>query len=291
MSIVTLAIGESGTGKTYSLRNLDPASSLLLSAISKPLPFRSGAWGVFDKDANPHGNIVVTDDPATIIAAMKKTQRKVIVVDDFQYVMANEFMRRSDEGGYQKFTDIGRHAWDILRAAAHLAPDVRVYVLAHSTTDEGGTTKLKTVGRMLDEKISIEGMVTIVLRAVVAGDDYRFATRNSGSDTVKTPFGMFEDAAIDNDLAMVDDAIVAYYGIGAASAAPKPKRAAEAKPALNDVHPAARDRRGPESPNPEPVAAMGDRLPPDDDPSVGAEPAPAPLPKKLPNGRAIHGRT
>lgn len=212
MSITTMILGQSGTGKTTSLRNLDPEQTLLIQAVKKPLPYRSGTWKPVTKE-NPSGSIFVCDLAATIVGAMKRTKRKVIVIDDFQYVMANEFMRRSAEKGFDKFTEIGKNAWDILSEAARLPDDVRVYVLSHVENTDDGRTKIKTIGRMLDEKITLEGMVSIVLKTVVQDGQYLFSTRNNGSDTVKTPMGMFDADLIDNDLAAVDSAIYQYYGL------------------------------------------------------------------------------
>lgn len=211
MSTVTMVLGESGTGKTTSLRNMNPAETLLIQAVKKPLPFRATDWQRFDREANKGGNIFQTDSPAEIIHLLKGTRRKVIVIDDFQYVMANEFMRRTSERGFDKFTEIGKNAWDILNAAASLLDDTRVYILSHVETTDQGRTKIKTIGKMLDEKITLEGMVTIVLRTLVRDGQYLFSTRNNGSDTVKTPMGLFDSEAIDNDLAAVDQAIHSYY--------------------------------------------------------------------------------
>jgi len=210
MSIATLVIGESGTGKTSSLRNFNAADTLLIQPVKKPIPFKSVGWAYINSD-NVAGNILVTDDSNRIIAAMKKTRRKVIILDDFQYVLANEYMRRSEERGYDKFTDIGRHAWDILSAASALPDDVRVYILGHTQSDEFGKTRVKTIGKMLDEKIVVEGMFSIVLKTAVTNGQYLFTTRNNGSDTVKSPIGMFEDEQIENDLASVDQAICNYF--------------------------------------------------------------------------------
>lgn len=212
MSIAVMVLGESGTGKSTSLRNLKPEETLLIQAVRKPLPFRAAGWAPYNK-VTKKGQIITTDTPAHIEGAMRTIDRPVVVVDDFQYVLANEFMRRSDEKGFEKFTDIGRHAWDILRAAADLADTRRVYILAHTASDEFGRTKMKTIGKLLDEKITPEGLVTIVLRTVVRDGQYLFATQNSGSDTTKSPMGMFADLLIDNDLAAVDSAICDYYGI------------------------------------------------------------------------------
>ena len=206
MSISTIILGESGTGKTTSIRNLNPDEVALIQVIKKPLPFRSTGWTPY-----------VTDNWEKIIKGMNlavEKGRKIIVIDDFQYVMANEFMRRSQERGFDKFTEIGNHAWEIFNVAGTLPDDVRVYLLSHTQESDNGTVKLKTIGKMLDEKITPEGMFTIVLRTVVSDGQHFFRTRNSGNDTVKSPIGLFETDIIDNDLAFVDKEICNYYSIG-----------------------------------------------------------------------------
>lgn len=210
MSIAILILGQSGTGKSTSLRNLNPVDVLLIQAIKKPLPFRSKDWQPLTKDG---GNVYVCDAAAKICQVIEKTQKQIIVIDDFQYVMANEFMRRTAERGFDKFTDIGKSAWDIFNAASAAADGKRIYILSHTEQSESGVTKLKTIGKMLDEKITLEGMVTICLRTSVTNGVYEFSTQNNGSDTVKSPIGLFESERIDNDLAEVDAAIVEYYGL------------------------------------------------------------------------------
>lgn len=214
MSIATFVLGESGTGKTTSLRNLHPSETLLIQSIKKPLPFRSSGWAYVSKDG---GNMIVSDQSNKIIEAMHKTRRPIIVLDDFQYILANEFMRRTEERGYDKFTEIGRHAWDILCAASELPDYVRVYILSHTETSDAGRIKAKTIGRMLDEKITIEGLLSIVMRTCVINGQYLFSTRNNGQDTVKTPLGLFEADHIENDIAAVDQAICGYYNLKAAA--------------------------------------------------------------------------
>ena len=216
MSIATLILGQSGTGKTTSLRNLDPAHTLLIQAVKKPLPFRSDGWGWFHKENKPHGNVFVSDNADQIIKMMKGTRRDVIVLDDFQYILANEFMRRvldkeTGNAAFAKYNEIAHNAWSILMAASQLPDHKRVYILGHTHEDENGRVKAKTIGKLLDEKITIEGLLTIVLRTAVINGQYLFSTKNNGADTVKAPMGLFEDEHIDNDLAAVDAAIFGYY--------------------------------------------------------------------------------
>lgn len=207
MATVTLILGKSGSGKSTSMRNLYPKGCGLIQVIGKRLPFKgAGAWD---------GRTVVTDDYRKMIGAAQKMAGKVpvIVIDDFQYLLANEFMRRSDETGFGKFTEIGRHCWDVFDSLLHLPDDVRVYILSHTEETDDGQTKMKTIGKLLDEKITLEGLVTIVLRTAVLDGQHLFRTRNNGSDTTKAPMGMFDDDLIDNDLAAVDAAICDYYQI------------------------------------------------------------------------------
>lgn len=217
MSTAVLILGESGTGKSTSLRNLDPTKTLLIQSIGKPLPFKAKGWKA-RRTLKDEGNVIQTDDAALMEKLLRTSPHEAVVIDDFQYVMANEYMRRTGETGFQKFTDIGKSAWNVLSAATQLDPRRRVYILSHTATDDSGRTKIKTIGKMLDEKITLEGMVTIVLRTAVRDGQYTFSTQNDGSDTTKSPMGMFADRFIPNDLAAVDAAICEYYDLAATAA-------------------------------------------------------------------------
>lgn len=214
MSVAIMVLGQSGTGKTTSLRHMDPSQTLLIQVISKPLPFRTKEWKPVSKDG---GNIIVASKSDLICQALRKTSRPVIVVDDLQYLLATEFMERAHEKGYDKFTEMARHYYDVLTTAMTLPADKRVYLLSHTDTSESGQVKAKTIGKLLDEKITVEGLVTIVVRTHVINGQYVFSTRNSGQDTVKTPLGLFDDEHIPNDLMEVDKAITAYYELSQAA--------------------------------------------------------------------------
>ena len=212
MSYSTLILGESGTGKTASLRNLDPTKTLLIQPVRKPLPFRAKGWKEC-RAKGDGGNIFVSDIADQIIRAMHATKAEVIVIDDFQYILANMFMLKRNERGFDKFTALAGAGFDICSAASALAPEKRVYILAHTQTDDTGVVKIKTLGKLLDEKIVLEGLFTTVLRTHVEQGQYKFSTQNNGSDTVKSPLGMFSEQFIENDLAAVDAVICEYYGL------------------------------------------------------------------------------
>lgn len=206
MGVLVYILGRSGTGKSFSMRNFDKGKLGVINVQGKILPFKGS--GKFE--------IINTDDSAKIVKGIEDLSKKYhsIVVDDFQYVMANEFMRRAAERGYDKFTEIARHAWDIADCVRMLPNDVIVYVMCHTDSDQDGFEKLKTIGKLLDEKIVLEGMSTIVLKTAVSDGQYMFLTQNNGKDTVKSPEGMFPAYAIDNDLNYVDQKIRSYYELG-----------------------------------------------------------------------------
>ena len=206
MGVLVYVLGRSGTGKSYSMRNFDKKKLGVVNVQGKILPFK-GAGAI---------ETVNTDQSDEIVKAIERLAKshESIVVDDYQYVMANEFMRRAAERGYDKFTEIARHAWDIADCVRKLPSDVIVYIMCHTDTDNEGTERLKTIGRLLDEKICLEGMSTIVLKTNVSDGQYTFLTQNNGKDTVKSPAGMFPSYAIDNDLNYVDEKIRNYYELG-----------------------------------------------------------------------------
>lgn len=237
MAQLVFILGRSGTGKSYSLRNIPKHMLALINVQGKLLPFKGAA----DIDQ------IITDDSNEILKALENfaQDHEIIVIDDYQYIMSNEFMRRSYEKGYDKFTEIARHAWDVANKVRELPAHVNVYIMCHTDRDDDGNEKIKTIGKLLDEKICLEGLSTIVLKTNVSDGQYTFLTQNNGKDTVKSPAGMFPAYAIENDLWYVDQKIRNYYGMkGHVSDAEMAAADQEvAKPEIEKPDPAARRRR------------------------------------------------
>ena len=205
MAQKVLILGDSGTGKSASLRNFKPEEVLVINSAGKPLPFKNHFESV-----TPAFNKLTSD----VLKAMDSTSKKVIIIDDAQYIMSFQYMRRIKENGWDKWNDIQGDFFNIIQHCDELPADTIVYILSHIQRDEEGREKLKTMGKMLDEKITLEGLFTVVLKTSVADGQYCFITQNSGKDTVKSPIGMFDSYAIDNDLKYVDTKIRNYYEIG-----------------------------------------------------------------------------
>jgi len=202
MGIPVLILGESGSGKTYSIKNMDP-EKVGVFLVEKPrLPFRKQFKTV--QGANYF----------VILKALAEPKLKQYVIDDSQYLLVNEFFDRANETGYQKFTDMALNFRNLIHFVIRKVPDdVIVYFLHHTDTDANGKIKAKTIGRMLDEKLTVEGLFDIVLRTAMTPEGHVFLTQSTGSDTVKTPEEMFPENQIPNDLAVVDKAIRTYYGM------------------------------------------------------------------------------
>ena len=200
-----LILGESGTGKSASMRNLDVSSTLVINVDGKPLPFKSKL------------KTVSGDNPEVICMTLRQVANdpkiKTVVIDDSQFVMANEFMRRCRETGYNKFVEIGQHFFTILDTVRSMPDDKTVFFLHHIELDQFGNTKAKTIGKMLDSVITLESKFTVVLQTAVVNGKYLFSTHNSGSNTVKSPMGMFADDYIDNDLKYVCDKLDEFYTV------------------------------------------------------------------------------
>ena len=206
MAQKVLIMGESGTGKSTSMRNCDPAITAVVNPVGKPLPFKNH-FETLD-------NVTDAREIIKYIKEQVKAGKKLIVVDDFQYILAIPYMNRIKETGWDKYNDFGANYFEIIDVCKDLPDDVVVAYMTHLETLDNGLTTVKLIGKLLREKITIEGLFTIVLRTGVYEAKYYFYTQNSGKDTVKSPLGMFQNYAIDNDLNYVYDKIKNYYELG-----------------------------------------------------------------------------
>lgn len=201
MGLPVLIIGDSGSGKSASMRNFSPDEVGIFNVASKPLPFRK--------------NLAKIDMAGyqQIVKSLQTPKLKRYVIDDSQYLLCFEMFATAKDTGYQKFTDMALHFYNLLQfIICNTPPDCIVYFLHHTEQTIDGKLKAKTIGKMLDEKLTVEGLFSIVLLCMTDGINHKFITQSDGRSTAKSPMEMFP-LEIDNDLKLVDDTIRSYYGM------------------------------------------------------------------------------
>ena len=214
MALPVLVIGRSGSGKTFSLKNFGADEVGVISVEKGRLPFKSDIKVVripknFDDGAQQNYAALNVAKYAWIMRAIRSAKAKAVVIDDSQYLMANELFDRAYEKGFDKFVQMAVNFRNLIHFINDLDDDNKiVYFLHHSELDADGREKVKTIGKMLDEKLTVEGCFDIVLYC----QDHKFFTQSNGQSTAKSPEGMF-DLEIPNDLKAVDTAIREYYGM------------------------------------------------------------------------------
>lgn len=229
MACQTLCIyGESGMGKSTSLRNLNPETTFIISTTGKPLPFRG--WKkkyipfVINKETKEiTGNYYISSNWESILKILKIINSKLpnietVVIDDMQYILSYEFVDRATEIGYSKFSELAQHLMEILRYSEQMRDDCTMCFLTHcenTGTEIDPKYVIKTIGKLLSEKVTLEGLFTYIFFAKTEeGDDgkmeYKLVTNNDGKCLAKTPMGMFEELEIDNDLAQILQIIKEY---------------------------------------------------------------------------------
>lgn len=224
MANLIAIVGASGVGKSSSIRNLDSTQTFIINVASKPLPFKGwrSKYSIWNKD-NPTGNYINTSNVQTIGQILnyintKRPEIKNVIIEDSQYLMAFEYMDRAQEKGFQKFSDIAQKFYNVLKAGIMMRDDLNVIMTCHSenvgTADEP-QFKIKTLGKMLDNSITVEGLFTYVFFAGIRrGEDdkpeYVFQTHSDGTTTAKSPMGCFEEDYIPNDLEYVLEKIAEY---------------------------------------------------------------------------------
>lgn len=208
MGIGVLIIGKSGSGKSTSLRNFKKDEVGIINVISKPLPFKN----VNDLQT------VDTDNYADIKSILTKSKTKSVVIDDAGYLITNQFMRKHANAGggnavFSLYNDIADNYWSLTEIVKGLPNEKIVYFMMHEDKNDFGDIKPKTIGKLIDEKVCLEGLFSIVLRAKKVDKNYYFFTQSTENDVAKSPIGMFDELYIDNDLKKVDDIIREFYNL------------------------------------------------------------------------------
>lgn len=226
MGLPILIAGESGSGKSRSILNLNPKETYIINVSGKELPHKDLYKNYKEATKeNPLGNMLITDNAANIVKTIKyvsekRAEVKTLVVDDNQYIGAFEYFRRAYEKAYyDKYTDIGVNMFNIIMEIKAARKDLKVFILNHieEAVDIQGVSKIKakTLGKVIDNKLTYEGLFTIVLGTEVEEMNgkltYNFITQSNGGTTFKSPEGMFEGFKIPNDLQSVVEAIDNYY--------------------------------------------------------------------------------
>ena len=214
MGIPILLASSSGKGKTTSIRNMDPKETFLINVLNKPLPFRSKGWVNVEQDKE-NGNIYSTDNSDIVIAVIKKAVEKGyknIVIDDGTFILLNEFMNRISEKSFDKFSEIGKHIYNLIDTIKKLPQDVCVVLIWHTEESNYGDLKLKSAGKLVEEKIDIPAQFTISLLANIENGEYVFKTNRTNNSFAKSPMEMFDDI-IPNDMNFVINTIRKYYNL------------------------------------------------------------------------------
>lgn len=215
MGVIVEVLGESGVGKSTSLGDFDEGEVGIFNVAGKPLPFRKKL------------PMVQRADYATIARTLDANNLNCYVIDDAGYLMQFDNFRRASQKGYDKFVDMAVSFEQILQAASATDDDTVVYFLMHPEYDENGRMRTKSIGKMLSEKLCIEGLFPIVLVAKRDEDGYYFETQTDGRTPAKSPMGMFPEQRVPNDLKAVDAAIREYWGLKPLKAAKKPAKPAK----------------------------------------------------------------
>lgn len=205
MGKCVIVYGRSGVGKSRSLKEFKEDEIYLVNVLGKPLPFKGGFRMVSE-----------TADVQTIMKGLSKMPCKIAVIDDAGYLMTKMFMDGHGGGDqFKLYNNIADTIWSLISfiQSPAVSPDAIVYLIFHEETNDDGTNKIRTIGKLLDQKVCLEGMATVVLRAVVKGDKHVFVTQNDGFSIAKSPEGMFSEVEIDNDLKAVDTAMRSFYGM------------------------------------------------------------------------------
>lgn len=216
MGKIVYVIGKSGTGKSTSIRTLDHKSTYIINVCNKDLPFKGSASKYRVKSEDHLGNLYATADYSTVIKMIKgiaetRPDIKTLIIDDFNYIITKQVFESVTQKGFDKFTMFAKSVQDIMQAIQNVRNDLYVFIMWHTELADDGTYKIKTIGKMIDNQITPEGLASIVLHTHIKDGKYKFITQNDGVHLAKSPMGMFDDFFIDNDINYVINSMNNYY--------------------------------------------------------------------------------
>ena len=212
MNNLIVILGNSGMGKSTSIRNLNPDETFIINILNKPLPIR-GFHKFYNEEKQ---NYLETDNWQKIANYLKavndrRPEIKNIVIDDFTFIMNNEYMRRCRERSFDKFSDIGKNNFDLLEIVKGFRPDLYCFIMSHTESDHSGLIKARTVGKMTNDYVGICERSLCTFHALIIDMEYKFLTNNDSVHSARTAPGMFDELYIDNDLQMIRNKIQEYY--------------------------------------------------------------------------------
>lgn len=226
MANICLILGKTGTGKSTSIKNLNPDTTAIINVLGKPLPFK-GSNAAYNIERM---NIMQAYDHASIITAIHDisttaTHIKDLIIDDATYIMRKENFNKATSKGYDKFVEMAVHFQKIIETAEQARKDLNIYIMMHTedVVSNGSIVeqKVSTVGKMLESQYNIPEVVTVTLISNCSFNEkgdatYSFITKRCMIDGVlypaKSPDGMFEETFIPNDLSLVSQKMEEYYG-------------------------------------------------------------------------------
>jgi len=211
-----LILGRSGTGKTASMRNLDEKTTFFINVLDKSLPFRGGSkkYKAIKSWDDKEGNYFASKDWQKILKCIQVVVRrediKTLIIDDLTYIMTTEYINRANEESFKKYVEIAAHITAIVDAGQTNRPDLVTFFIAHSEIDNAGVSVIQTIGKLLNNKLVLEGKFTITFHSMVVDGEYKFLTQHDGYYLARSPIDMFAENYIDNDLVAIQDAIIKY---------------------------------------------------------------------------------
>ena len=220
MAKLVAIVGETSTGKSTSIKYLDPKSNYIINVAAKELPFK-GSEKLYNRENKNYKEVEDAREILNLLQTLSKDapQIKTVVIEDANYIMGFNMVNKATETGYTKFSLMAKDMKNLIMECKKLRSDMTIFYFTHpEVVEDGGEIagyKIKTAGKLLDSQIVLEGLFTVVLYSTVEskGDksEYFFVTNRYKKYPAKSPIDMFKDIKIENNLKIVLEAVENYY--------------------------------------------------------------------------------